>query len=100
MGAKKATRKMAKRRPAAGLASRTNWAIPAGARSRPRQGSDFPRLVSASEQNIALEGRNIVRDCHPARGRRGGYRTGEWRDGDWADFNPVAAPRRVESASD
>ena len=25
---------------------------------------------------------------------------GEWRDGDWADFNPVAAPRRVESASD
>jgi len=25
---------------------------------------------------------------------------GEWRDGDWPDFNPVAAPRRVESASD
>ena len=25
---------------------------------------------------------------------------GEWRDGDWADFNPVAAPRLVESASD
>ena len=24
---------------------------------------------------------------------------GEWRDGDWADFNPVAAPRLVESAS-
>ena len=24
---------------------------------------------------------------------------GEWRDGDWADFNPVAAPGLVESAS-
>ena len=24
---------------------------------------------------------------------------GEWRDGDWVDFNPVAAPRLVESAS-
>lgn len=24
---------------------------------------------------------------------------GEWRDGDWLDFNPVAAPRLVESAS-
>ena len=24
---------------------------------------------------------------------------GEWRDGDWADFNPVAAPRLVEFAS-
>ena len=24
---------------------------------------------------------------------------GEWRDGDWADFNPIAAPRLVESAS-
>jgi hypothetical protein len=24
---------------------------------------------------------------------------GEWRDGDWADFNPVAAPRLVEVAS-
>ena len=23
---------------------------------------------------------------------------GEWRDGDWTDFNPVAAPRLVESA--
>jgi hypothetical protein len=24
---------------------------------------------------------------------------GEWRDGDWTDFNPIAAPRLVESAS-
>jgi len=24
---------------------------------------------------------------------------GEWRDGDWTDFNPVVAPRLVESAS-
>jgi hypothetical protein len=24
---------------------------------------------------------------------------GEWRDGDWADFNPVAAPHLVKSAS-
>ena len=24
---------------------------------------------------------------------------GEWRDGDWVDFNPVAAPRLVESVS-
>jgi hypothetical protein len=24
---------------------------------------------------------------------------GEWRDGDWSDFDPVAAPRLVESAS-
>ena len=24
---------------------------------------------------------------------------GEWRDGDWADFNPIAVPRLVESAS-
>jgi phage tail tape-measure protein len=24
---------------------------------------------------------------------------GEWRDGDWADFDPVAAPRLVESAA-
>ena len=23
---------------------------------------------------------------------------GEWRDGGWADFNPVAAPRLVETA--
>ena len=51
---------MAKRRPAEVLASRTILAMPSGAWSRPRQGSDFPRLVSASEQNIALEGRNIV----------------------------------------
>jgi hypothetical protein len=51
---------MAKRRPAEVLASRTILAMPSGAWSRPRQSSDFPRLVSASEQNIALEGRNIV----------------------------------------
>ena len=25
---------------------------------------------------------------------------GEWRDGDWADFDPVAAPRPVESAAE
>lgn len=25
---------------------------------------------------------------------------GEWRDGDWTDFDPVAAPRLVESAPD
>ena len=76
---------MAKRRPAEVLASRTILAMPSGAWSRPRQGSDFPRLVSASEQNIALEGRNIV--------------PGDWKkDGSIGTSHPPTKKKAIKQA--